>query len=44
MLKQARRIDYVETSGDIGAQLLEAQFIKQYNPFYNIRLRRIRKL
>ena len=44
MIKQSRRVNYVETSGDIGAQLLEALFIKQYNPFYNIRLRKIRKL
>ena len=44
MIAQARRIDYIETSGDIGAQLLEAQLIKAYKPLYNIRLRRVKRL
>ena len=44
MVAQARHIDYIETSGDIGAQLLEAQLIKEYKPLYNIRLRRVKKI
>ena len=44
MLLQAKHVDYIETTGDIGAQLLEAQLIKQYKPLYNIRLRRVQKL
>jgi excinuclease Cho len=44
MVAQARHVDYIETAGDISAQLLEAQLIKQHKPLYNIRLRRIQKL
>lgn len=40
LLRQARRISYVRTAGDIGAQLLEAQMIKAQNPLYNRKLRR----
>ncbi len=44
MIAQARHVDYIETAGDIGAQLLEAQLIKEHKPLYNIRLRRVKKL
>jgi len=44
MIAQARHIDYIETTGDIGAQLLEARLIKDHKPLYNIRLRRVKKL
>ena len=44
MIAQARHIDYIETAGDIGAQLLEARMIKDHKPLYNIRLRRVKKL
>lgn len=44
MVTQATTLDYIETAGDLGAQLLEARLIKQYSPLYNIRLRRVRQL
>ena len=44
MVAQARHVDCIETVGDIGAQLLESQLIKQHKPLYNIRLRRVKKL
>jgi excinuclease Cho len=44
MIAQARSVDYVETAGDIGAQLLESRLIKEHKPLYNIRLRRVKKL
>ncbi|NDB67993.1 MAG: endonuclease [Methylocystaceae bacterium] len=44
MLKQARYLDYIETAGDIGAQIREAQLIKRFSPLFNIRLRRLRQL
>jgi len=44
MIAQTRRIDYIETAGEIGALLLESQMIKAYSPLYNIRLRRVRSL
>lgn len=44
MVTQATTLDYIETAGDLGAQLLEARLIKQYSPLYNIRLRRLRQL
>jgi DNA polymerase-3 subunit epsilon len=34
-----RRVDWVETAGDLGAQLKEAQWIKQQKPLFNQRLR-----
>ena len=37
--RQTRRIDWVETAGDLGAQLLEAQWIKAQKPLYNKRLK-----
>ncbi|XBS70680.1 excinuclease Cho [Acerihabitans sp. KWT182] len=44
MLRQARRVSYHPTAGEIGALLLEAQMIKQYQPLHNKRLRRSRQL
>mgnify|MGYP006279413505 FL=1 len=44
MVAQSRRIDYIETAGEIGALLLEAQLIKLRSPLYNVRLRRSRTL
>lgn len=44
MLAQSRRVDYIETAGEIGALLLEARLIKQLSPLFNIRLRRLRNL
>ena len=44
MMAQSRRVDFIETAGEIGALLLEAQLIKQLNPLFNVRLRRLRHL
>lgn len=44
LLHQARRIEYHLTAGDLGAQLLEAQLIKQLQPLHNRRLRKQRRL
>ena len=44
MLAQTKRIDFIETAGEIGALLLEAQMIKAHSPLFNIRLRRLRNL
>ena len=44
MLAQTRRIDFIETAGEIGALLLESRMIKEQNPLFNQRLRRIRTL
>ena len=44
MVAQSRRVDFIETAGEIGALLLEAQLIKRLNPLYNVRLRRLRQL
>ena len=44
MMGQTRRISHIRTSGDLGAQLLEAQLIKQQQPLFNQRLRRNRQL
>ncbi len=38
--QQLRRIDYIETAGEIGALLMEAQLIKTLQPIHNRRLRR----
>ena len=43
-LGQTARISHVRTAGDLGAQLLEAQWIKQQQPVYNQKLRRNRQL
>lgn len=44
MMAQSRRVDFIETAGEIGALLLESHLIKTLNPIYNIRLRRLRNL
>ena len=44
MMAQSRRVEFIETAGEVGALLLEAQLIKQKNPLFNIRLRRQRSL
>jgi excinuclease Cho len=44
MMAQSRRVDVIETAGEIGALLLESHLIKTLNPIYNIRLRRLRNL
>ncbi|WP_157958883.1 GIY-YIG nuclease family protein [Salinicola sp. RZ23] len=40
MIEQTRRIAWILTSGDLGAQLLEADLIKRWVPLYNRQLRR----
>jgi DNA polymerase-3 subunit epsilon len=35
--RQTRRIDWIETAGDLGAQLKEAEWIKAQQPLYNKR-------
>ena len=44
MIAQTRRIDFIETAGEIGALLLESQMIKEQTPLFNQRLRRTRTL
>ena len=44
MIAQTRRIDYIETAGEIGALLLESRLIKEQSPIFNQRLRRVRAL
>lgn len=44
MVAQTRRIDFIETAGEIGALLLESRMIKEQNPLFNQRLRRVRTL
>ncbi|XTZ36791.1 excinuclease Cho [Salmonella enterica] len=44
MLRQARRITWVCTAGELGALLLEARLIKERQPLFNKRLRRNRQL
>lgn len=44
MIAQSRRVEFIETAGEIGALLLEARLIKQQSPLFNIRLRRMRNL
>jgi excinuclease Cho len=44
MIAQTRRIDFVETAGEIGALLLESRMIKEQSPLFNQRLRRVRAL
>ena len=38
--QQVRRIDWIETAGEMGALLKEAQLIKRWQPVHNRRLRR----
>lgn len=42
--QQVRRIDWIETAGELGALLLEARLIKERVPIHNRRLRRTRDL
>lgn len=44
MIAQTRRVEFIETAGELGALLLEARLIKQLSPVFNIRLRRLRNL
>ncbi len=44
LFSRVREFGYESCPGDLGAQLLEALRIKQYQPLYNQRLRRRRKL
>ena len=44
MMAQTKRIEVIETAGEIGALLLESKLIKTQNPLFNIRLRRLRHL
>ena len=44
MLAQTRRIDHIETAGEIGALLLESHLIKTHSPLFNQRLRRVKRL
>jgi excinuclease Cho len=44
MIAQTHHIDFVETAGELGALLLEARMIKEQNPLFNQRLRRLRRL
>ena len=39
MLRETRRVDWVETAGELGALLLEAKLVKQLQPLYNKQLR-----
>ncbi|MBV4412481.1 excinuclease Cho [Enterobacteriaceae bacterium YMB-R22] len=44
MLRQAQRIEWIPTAGELGALLLEAQLIKTRQPLFNKRLRKNRQL
>lgn len=44
MLRQALRISWIPTAGELGALLLEAQMIKLQQPLFNKRLRKNRQL
>lgn len=44
MLRQARRISFIPTAGELGALLLEARMIKLQQPLFNKRLRKNRQL
>jgi excinuclease Cho len=44
MISQTRRVDFIETAGEIGALLLESRMIKEQSPLFNQRLRRIKTL
>ena len=44
LFRQVRRIDFIETAGELGALLLEARLVKQKAPIHNRRLRRSRDL
>ncbi len=42
--QEIRRIDWIETAGELGALLLEARLVKERQPVYNRQLRRERTL
>lgn len=42
--QQVRRVEWIETEGEMGALLKEAQLIKQWQPIHNRRLRRSNEL
>ncbi len=42
--QQLRRVECIETAGDLGALLLESRLVKQLQPIYNRQLRRARQL
>ena len=42
--RQLRRVDWVETTGELGALIEEARLVKQLAPVYNRRLRRTAEL
>ena len=44
LLRQAQRIEYRQTAGEIGALLLESRLIKELQPLKNKRLRRQQRL
>ena len=44
LIKKIAHIDYQTTPTDFGAQILESQEIKAQSPFYNRRLKKIKKL
>jgi excinuclease Cho len=44
MIAQTRRIDFIETAGEVGALLFESRMIKEQSPLFNQRLRRVRTL
>lgn len=44
LAQQVRRIEYIETGGEIGALLQEAQLVKKMLPTHNRQLRRTREL
>lgn len=44
MLRRTRRVDFERTGGEIGALLRESQLIKQLQPVFNQKLRRVREM
>ena len=44
MTKRIHRIEVRETAGELGALLLESQFIKELRPMYNVRSRQLRRI
>jgi len=44
LAKETRRIEWIETAGELGTMLLEARLLKEKQPLYNRQLRRDRTL
>ncbi len=44
MAQEIRRVEWIETAGELGALLLEARLVKQKQPLHNRQLRRERSL